>query len=39
MTTRDRDCPEASGCYDEGYAQGNSKPYFEMTSTLQIRKY
>ena len=32
MTTRVCDCPEACGCYAEGYAQGKDKAYFEMSN-------
>ena len=32
MTTRDSDSPEACDCYDEGYAQGKEKAYFEMNN-------
>ena len=32
MTKRVCDCPEAYGCYAEGYAQVRDKAYFEMNN-------
>ena len=38
MTDTDRplcNCPELCGCYDEGYAAGKDKAYFETEMALQ----